>query len=144
MFYPLKITRLGDHEYQLTSRDIPELYFKAETEAELVSYAGTAVPGTLELCYRRQKKAFPLPSSPATGEILVAVPLKVQAKIALWNFILSKGLKLGEAAKALGVSQTVAQRFVDLSQNRASLDAIEDAMIKLGGHFTISVERRPE
>lgn len=143
MYYPIKIQKLADHEFLATCRDIPECLYKGESLEQVQEFAGEALPGALELFYRRKRKAFPLPTAAQPGEIPVFVPLKVQAKIMFWNFLSTNGIKASEAARRLGVTQTQVQRMVDLSQDKASLESIEEALEVFGARFTLTLEKEP-
>lgn len=68
----------------------------------------------------------------------VYVPMRVQARILLWNTIVTKGLSMTEFAKTIGVSNSQAQRLVDFSKN-ASPESIEQAQAKLGFLFDLSI-----
>ena len=68
------------------------------------------------------------------------MPAKVQAKILLWNYMVSEGLRITDVAKKLEISFTAASRLVDLVNDVASVDAVEAAMLKLGKSFTLTVE----
>ena len=67
----------------------------------------------------------------------VYVPIRVQARILLWNTIIEKGLNMTKFAKAIGVSNSQAQRLVDFTK-KASPESIEIALSKLGYLFDVS------
>ena len=140
MFYPFKISKTENGRFVITLRDIPECVFTEATEEKAVEAAGTYIPASLEIYYRRKKKAIPLPSAIETDEFPAYVPLRVQAKILLWNFAISKGMNLQSLADYLGISPSQAQRLVDLSKDGATADTVEDALEKLGGQFTLTSE----
>ncbi len=141
MFYPIRISKTDSGRFVVMARDIPECVYSDKTEEAALQNAQEMVPGALELYYRRKKKAFPLPDgSLQDGEIPVRVPLKVQAKMLLWNFICSKSMTLAEVSRQLDLQQTQVQRLVDISKDGASIDAIEAALEKLGGAFTLTQE----
>ena len=73
---------------------------------------------------------------------LVYLPVRVQAKIILWNYMLKNRWRLSDLARLLGVTQTQAQRLVDLDRDLASMEAIEDAFRAIGGAFSLS-EKNP-
>lgn len=139
MQYPVKITALTSGKFEATCRFIPECVYECDTEKEALDYAAQAVPGTLELFYRRKRKPIPLPDGTLEdNETPIYVPIKVQSKIVLWNTLIAKYLRVADLAKALGVSAPQAQRYVDLSKDGASIEAIENAFYKLGMHFDLS------
>lgn len=81
---------------------------------------------------------MPLPTPIQDGEMKIYVPMRVQARILLWNTIVTKGLSMTEFAKTIGVSKSQAQRLVDFSKN-ASPESIEQAQAKLGFLFDLSI-----
>lgn len=86
---------------------------------------------------------MPLPTPLEEGEVAIRVPVKVQAKIMLWNYMVENRYRVADLARALGVSQTQAQRYVDVTKDRASVEAIEDAADALGMSFDLSMGPRP-
>lgn len=143
MFYPIQVSKTDAGRFVVTSRDVPECIYSDATEDEALRHAQEMLPGTLELCYRRKKKPFPLPSALQEGEVPVFVPLKIQAKIFFWNALCARGIKLTEAARMLDEQPSRVQCMVDLSKDGASIEAIEGALEALGGHFTLSAESDP-
>ena len=140
MFYPIKVSKTDNGRFVVTARDVPECIYSDKTEEAALKSAQEMVPGVLELYYRRKKKAFPLPSQMEPGEIPVYVPARIQAKIAFWNFLVGKGMKLADAARALEQPQARVQCMVDLSKDKASIEAIEEALEKLGGEFNLTAK----
>lgn len=138
MIYGIRIEKLSTGEYVTTCRDIPECTYTSEDLETAYSRAGEAIPFCFEFSYRQHKKAMPLPSRVQDGELKVYVPMRVQARILLWNAIVSKGLSMTEFAKIIGVSNSQAQRLVDFTK-KASPESIEQALAKLGYLFDVSV-----
>lgn len=138
MFFPVKIQEVDPGQFLATCRFIPECTFVAKSHDEAVDLAAQAVPGTLELCYRRKKKSIPLPDGTLhEGEIRAYVPIKVQLKIALWNIACDRKMNLSVLARTLHITPTQAQRLVDLSIDKASTESIEAALSSLGVHHTV-------
>ena len=135
MYYPIEIakTRSG---YRAFCRDIPEMAVAFDSLDELKEKLRAFVPFVLESQYRREKKRIPLPSQALDGEERLYVPLYVQAKIALWNCMVDKGMNLQGLAEMLKVSPAQAQRYVDLSVKKASLESVEEVLHRLGVHLT--------
>lgn len=74
------------------------------------------------------------------GEIPYRVPVRVQAKILFWNHLIENGYRVSDVAKKLSISQTQAQRYVDLTKDRASMDAVEETMEAFGIALTVYVD----
>lgn len=142
MFYGVKVTKTESGKFELSCRDLPGLYSEFDTEEEAEANIGIFMPTCLMLGYRKKRLAFPLPSEPQEGEVLAHVPLKVQAKILFWNFLIENGISQAEAARRLGVPQSVVARFSNLSTDSASTDKVEWALKELGGYLSLSVDKR--
>lgn len=140
MFYGVTIKQLSGGAFEVSCRDIPDYKAEAATREEADKLAADFVPACMMLFYRRKKKAIPLPSKVRKGEEPYYMPAKVQAKILLWNYMVSEGLRITDVAKKLEISFTAASRLVDLVNDVASVDAVEAAMLKLGKSFTLMVE----
>ncbi len=50
--------------------------------------------------------------------------------------------RVADMARMLEVSQTQAQRLVDLTKDGASMEALDDAMDLLGMAFTLTTEKK--
>ena len=48
-------------------------------------------------------------------------------------------LRIADVARKLGISHSEAARFVDLTRDSASIDAIEAVAEKLGAHFSLTI-----
>lgn len=143
MIYGLKIVKQENGKFHVICRDIPECDFEEETLEAAVKSAGHVLPGAMVLCYRQKKKAIPLPTKLQKDESPCRIPLKVQAKILFWNFMINNGLRIADVARKLEISHTEASRLVDLTRDSASVDNVEAAAEKLGAHFTLTAETLP-
>lgn len=138
MIYGIRIERLANGQFVTTSRDVPELTFISDDEDKAYMASADIFPACFELHYRQQKKPMPLPSPIQEGEMAVFVPVRVQARILLWNTVVERGLNMKKFAKTIGVSASQAQRLVDFTKN-ASIENIEHALSKLGRTFELTV-----
>ena len=143
MFYGLKIKANEDGTFEASSRDIPECIYDAPSKEEAVKLAGDMMPGTMELFYRKKKLPIPLPSPVEEGEVAIMVPTRVQAKILLWNYMVENRYRVADVAKMFGVTQTQAQRYVDLTKDKASMETLDSVMYALGMQFTLTASKRP-
>lgn len=142
MYYGVKIIELSTGKFEASCRDIPECIYEADTYQEALDLAGQMLPGTLVLKYKNKKKPFPMPSEVTSDEVRVKVPVKVQAKMLLWNFIQANGLRLIDVSRMLGITPAQAGRLVDLTNDHASVDKVERALDALGGVFNLSIDER--
>lgn len=138
MFYAIKLTK-QENGYLVTSPDLPECVYDAKTAEDAEKDASQLLPGVMEFIYRRKRRAIPLPKPVEKGDIPIRVPVKVQAKILLWNYMVENRYRLTDIAKMLDISVAQAQRYVDLSKDGASLRAIEDALDALGKSFELKI-----
>ena len=141
MFYTIVTKKLENGKVEGACPDLPGYSFESDTEEEALEFGKEFIPGVMELYYRRKRRQIPLPSS--TEGTPYYMPARVQAKILLWNYMAENRYRVSDLAKKLGVSQTMAQRYVDLSKDRASIDAIEDALKAFGLGFTLSLGKNP-
>ncbi len=139
MIYGLKIAKRKDGKWRVSCRDIPECNFEEKSRADAVLTAQSALPGAMVLYYRQKRKMIPLPSAPQKGEILARIPVKVQAKMLFWNYMIENGLKISDVARQLQMSHTEASRLVDLTKDSASIDTVESAAESLGFFFSLNV-----
>ena len=142
MFYGVKIKKLSNGKFEVSCRDFPDYYSEHENEAAAKDFAKTFIPGIMMTEYRHKKKAIPLPSKPRKNEVAYYIPAKVQAKILFWNFMVEHGLKIADVARKLGVQHSEAARLVDLTKDIASIDAVEYALLKLGGSFDVKIAQK--
>ncbi len=143
MIYGIRIEKLSTGEYVTTCRDVPECAYTSEDYEIAYRRAREAILLCFELSYRQQKKAMPLPTPVHDGEERIYVPIRVQARILLWNTIVEKGMSMTEFAKAIGSSPSQAQRLVDFSKS-ASPENIEQALAELGYLFDVSITKERE
>ena len=119
-------------------RDLPELKSYGDDEAHALSEALDAIETTLSI-YVDQRRAVPAASPPEAGEHAIRLPALTVAKIALWNEMVARGMRKADLCRLLGVSQTQGDRLVDFTHS-SKMDALEDALAKLGKRLVLSVE----
>lgn len=139
MIYGVKLTDLPSGKCRMTCRDLPELDITEDSREAAIAFAPQALPATMVYFYRQKRKAIPLPSKPLDDEITGSVPARIQAKILFWNFMIENKLRISDVARKLEISHTEAARFVDLTRDSASIDAIEAAAAKLGAYFNLTL-----
>lgn len=139
MIYGVQISEQPSGKWHITCRDLPELDIEEDTREAAEAYASEALPGAMVLFYRQKRKAIPLPTKPQKGETLGYVPVKIQTKILFWNFMIENKLRIADVARKLEISHSEAARFVDLTRDSASVDAVEAAAERLGAHFSLTL-----
>ena len=144
MYYGIKVVKSPDRDvFVVTCRGLPEGTYEDPTLEGAVTAAAQCVPGVMELLYRQKRRAIPLPSPLQDGETPVYIPARVQAKILFWNYMVENRYRVADIARMNNITQTQAQRYVDLSKDKASIEAIEEAMSKLGFRLSLTLEKEP-
>lgn len=141
MEYAIKLTKTAGGKYSV---ECPDLGFcsaeEFETENEACKFMGSAIPAVMYGHFRARQKSIPLPQTEGDGFKYIGIPVKVQAKVLLWNHMKKNEIRTGELAKILGIAQPAASRLTDMSKDKASVDAVERALAAIGGRFNLSVE----
>ena len=98
------------------------------------------VENFIEETFRKQRKPIPEPSAPKDHDGILVVPLKLEARIRLWNLLREKHMSTSELARLLDMSRQQAQRLVDGS-GPVSFDMYYEAFKALG--YYLSLELNP-
>ena len=98
------------------------------------------VENFVEETFRKQRKPIPEPSAPKDHDGILVVPLKLEARIRLWNLLREKHMSTSELARLLDMSRQQAQRLVDGS-GPVSFDMYYEAFKALG--YYLSLELNP-
>lgn len=75
--------------------------------------------------------AWPRPSAPRRGEVVVALPPLLAAKAALWAAMEEAAIGNSEFARRLGVSEGVVRRLLNF-RHRSHIGQLETALAALG------------
>lgn len=102
--------------------------------ADLVASLESCIVSMIE-----DREPVPLPSMPKPGQPTVALPALASAKVALYRAMMEKDWRKADLARALGVTQKVADRLVDLN-HASKLEHIERALMVLGKRLVIAVD----
>lgn len=108
---------LVSHESQgdgfvVTFPDIPEAITGAYTKAESIFLAEDALAVALSM-YVDNDEAIPTPSQLTEGQIAIALPPIVAAKLALYTAMRKQGISRAELAERLSVSEKTACKLID-------------------------------
>jgi len=134
MQYPIKLVK--DHgEYLVSCRDIPELNAIGDTYEDALSEALDAFETALML-YMDDRMPIPKPSELRKGEVMLFLPIRVSAKVALYTEMLEQKVSKANLAKSLKWNQKQVDRLWDLSHS-TKLEAIEQAFLALGKRLDI-------
>ena len=133
--WPADLQWQEDGSILVSFPDIPEALTEGATEAEALTQARDCLVAALG-GYVEERRAIPAPS-PVRGRAMVALPVLVAAKIALYGAMRSHGVGNTALAARLGLSEGAVRRLVDLD-HRSHIGQIETALHALGQRLTVA------
>lgn len=93
--------------------------------------------------YMEQQQDIPRPSKPKKGQYLIAVPLELALKIAVYQAMRDAHVTTAELARRMDAPESLVTQILD--PNRAvPLETIERALAQLGRTARLTVEEQPE
>ena len=135
MFYP--VSEIKHNVFSV--RDLG-LTCEADSLERALDILSEKVENFVEETFRKQRKPIPEPSAPKDHDGILVVPLKLEARIRLWNLLREKHMSTSELARLLDMSRQQAQRLVDGS-GPVSFDMYYEAFKALG--YYLSLELNP-
>lgn len=135
MFYP--VSEIKHNVF--SARDLG-LTCEADSLERALDILSDKVENFIEETFRKQRKPIPEPSAPKDHDGILVVPLKLEARIRLWNLLREKHMSTSELARLLDMSRQQAQRLVDGS-GPVSFDMYYEAFKALG--YYLSLELNP-
>ena len=135
MFYP--VYEIKNNVFSV--RDLG-LTCEADSLERALDILSDKVENFIEETFRKQRKPIPEPSAPKDHDGILVVPLKLEARIRLWNLLREKHMSTSELARLLDMSRQQAQRLVDGS-GPVSFDMYYEAFKALG--YYLSLELNP-
>lgn len=135
MFYP--VSEIKHNVFSV--RDLG-LTCEADSLEQALDILSDKVENFIEETFRKQRKPIPEPSAPKDHDGILVVPLKLEARIRLWNLLREKHMSTSELARLLDMSRQQAQRLVDGS-GPVSFDMYYEAFKALG--YYLSLELNP-
>ena len=124
--------------YLVTFPDVPEAGTDAETRGEALENAVDSLLAALG-GYIHTRRAIPRPSKAKRGQVLMALPTLVSAKLALYEAIRDANISNVELGKRLGVSEGTVRRLLDLD-HRSHIGQVEAGLQALGRRLKIEVQ----
>ena len=135
--YPAALTPDEEGGFVVTFRDLPEAITQGEDLDDALSEAADcleeAVAGRID-----DGLDIPAPSRSRHGEYLVAVPVQMAMKAALYLAMREQGLSKSALARRLGVDEKVARRLLD-PHHGTRLPLINRALTTLGQRAELRV-----
>lgn len=135
--YPCQLTPDEDGGFVVTFRDVPEAITGGRDHAEASVMAEDALANALA-GYVHEEWQIPTPSDVGEGEVSVAVPSVVAAKLALYTAMKAKGVSRADLAHILGISEAAARRVAN-PDDRSNMDRVQQALRELGQGLKVEV-----
>lgn len=136
LIYPAILDPAEEGGFIVTFPDIPEAITQGDDETEALLMAEDALITMLE-AYMDDRQAIPKPS-PLQGRPGVILPVLVAGKVALYNTMLSKGLRKADLARMLNLLPTLVDRLLSL-RHKSRIEQIETALAALGKRLAVDV-----
>ena len=124
--------------FVVTFPDVPEAITGGKTREEALMMAQDGLAVALGM-YVKSRQEIPVPSGVAPGQVLVAVPPIVAAKLALYSAMRSQGITNVALAAQMGLSEGAIRRLVN-PDHRSHISQVEKALYAVGR--TLIVEDR--
>lgn len=136
--YPatVKIDSAGFH--LVTFPDVPEVGTDAETREEALEESVDSLIAALG-AYIHARRAIPKPSKAKRGQMIVALPTLVSAKLALYAALREAEVSNVELGRRLGISEGAVRRLLDLD-HRSHIGQVEAGLQALGRRLKVEVQ----
>ena len=135
--YPCQLT--PDEEGGLVAAfpDVPEAITGGRDLAETLVMAEDALATALA-GYVHEKWDIPAPSEAADGQVLVAPPAVVAAKLALYSAMRAQRITKVELADRLGVSESAVRKLTN-PDHRSHMSQVQKALRAVGRNLKVEV-----
>lgn len=134
--YPAFLEPEGDG-VNVTFRDIPEAITCGDNREDALEMATGALVTAMEF-YFEDRRPVPLPSAPRDGEVLIALPPSVWAKVILLNEMIAQRVTPAELARRLNTRPQEVTRIINLG-HATKIDTIAAALRTIGKDLEIAV-----
>ncbi len=128
----------GGKGFHVRFSDFPEALTGGDDFEDALREAGDCLAEAIAGRIARGDEVSP-PSKPKRGQRLIAVPLGIAPKLALYLAIREAGVSNTEVAKRLGVTETVVRRMLN-PRHATRPDKIQAALAALGKRIVLSFE----
>ena len=124
-----------DGGFNVTFPDVPEALTCGDDRAEALEMAEDAL--VVALCaYVDNDEDLPVPGAAAEGQVIVAVPPIVAAKLALYTAMRSQNITAAELADRLGLGEDAVRKVMDPDYG-SHLTQVEKALRAVGRSLVI-------
>lgn len=133
--YPCDLTPdEQDGGFNVTFPDVSEALTCGDDRAEALEMAEDAL--VVALCaYVDNDEDIPIPGAAAEGQVMIAVPPLVAAKMALYTAMRNQGISVNELADRLGLGEEAVRKVLDpdygshLTQMEKALRAVGRSLV---------------
>ncbi len=133
--YPCEMTPEADGGFSVSFPDVPEALTCGDDRAEALAMAEDALAVALG-AYVRAREDIPTPGPLLSGQVIVAVPLVVAAKLSLYTAMREQELsKVGLAAR-MGLSEGAIRKLMNPG-HRSHIRQVEKALRHLGRRLVV-------
>ncbi|MCY4449759.1 MAG: type II toxin-antitoxin system HicB family antitoxin [Chloroflexi bacterium] len=135
--YPCQLTPDEDGGFVVTFRDVPEAITGGSDYAEALAMAEDALATALA-GYVQEEWEIPMPSGIEDGDLSVAVPSVVAAKLALYSAMKAQRVSGADLAHRLGISEAAVRKMAN-PDDRSDMDRVQQALRELGHRLKVEV-----
>ena len=140
MIYPIRLTPDSvDGGFIVTCRDFPEVITQGETLSGCLAEAADCLEEAFASRIKRGVD-IPDPSQLQDGEELVAVPLSMSLKAALYQAMKEEGISKSELARRMGIDEKDVRRMLD-PRHPTKAPALERALALLGRRVVVVISK---
>ena len=140
MIYPIQFTPdTIDSGFTVTCRDFSEVITQGDTLTACLAEAADCLEEAVASRIKRGAD-IPEPSAPLDGEQMVAVPLSMSLKAALYLAIKEEGISKSELARRLECDEKDVRRMLD-PRHPTKAPAIERALALLGRRVVVGIRK---
>lgn len=137
--YPVHFKPDSNGTLLVTFPDVPEAITFGETREEALQRAGEALEAALSL-YMDDRRELPVPRRSVSRRTpVVALPALTEAKLSLYELMLSGGIRKAELARRLQCGKSQVDRLLDLNHD-SRLDQLEAAFHALRKRMHIVID----
>lgn len=137
MEYVVTLTADTNDTYWVQCPDIPEMNSVGDSVEEALKEALDGLE-TAFIIYMEQRRKIPMPTAANAGDYTVRIPVKVAAKVLLFNEMLAQKVTKAEMARRLEGFQASADRLLSIKHS-TKLETLEAAFAALGKHLDVRV-----
>ena len=135
--YPCQLTSDEDEGVVATFPDVPESITGGRDRDEALALAEDALAVALA-GYVHEKWDIPTPRAATGGQVSVAVPAVITAKLALYSAMKKQRITKVELAQRLGVSESAVRKLTN-PDHRSHVSLVQKALRAVGQSLRVEV-----